>query len=145
MCLYIGKWLCIIADIIHWMWNISCVSLPIHNFAGLCCYTVSAYLVVSSLVTLLHRKKDKINHSFIHLNLCIALALGLAVFLGGIETATEYQVSTPLTSIVVLMYMCRVFCELLIRTLLLQKKNNYKIILLLSLWAHPSIKQQKTF
>jgi len=40
-----------------------------------------------------HRKKEKINHPFIHLNLCIALALGLVVFLAGIETGTEYRVS----------------------------------------------------
>ena len=37
--------------------------------------------------------KDRINHLFIHLNLSIALALGLVVFLAGIETATEYRVS----------------------------------------------------
>lgn len=39
------------------------------------------------------RAKDKINHIFIHLNLCIALALGLIVFVAGIETATNNRVS----------------------------------------------------
>jgi len=47
---------------------------------------------------MLHRKKEKINHPYIHLNLCIALALGLVVFLAGIEPATEYQVSIQLTN-----------------------------------------------
>jgi len=45
---------------------------------------------------MLYRKRDKINHPFIHLNLCIALALGLIVFLAGIETATENRVSIQL-------------------------------------------------
>ena len=40
------------------------------------------------------RVKDNINHLFIHLNLSIALALGLVVFLAGIENATKYRVST---------------------------------------------------
>jgi len=39
------------------------------------------------------RTKDRFNHLFIHLNLSIALALGLVVFLAGIENATEYQVN----------------------------------------------------
>ena len=38
------------------------------------------------------RAKDKTNHLFIHLNLCIALALGLVVFIAGIETASENEV-----------------------------------------------------
>ena len=41
-----------------------------------------------------NRTNDKINHIFIHLNLCIALASGLIVFVAGIETATEYRVSS---------------------------------------------------
>ena len=38
------------------------------------------------------RSKKNINLLFIHLNLCIALALGLAVFIAGIERATGNQV-----------------------------------------------------
>ena len=38
------------------------------------------------------RSRDKINHLFIHLNLCIALALGLIAFIAGIESATENEV-----------------------------------------------------
>ena len=33
-------------------------------------------------------------HNFIHLNLAIALLMGLLVFVGGIERATEHEVST---------------------------------------------------
>ena len=41
------------------------------------------------------RIRDKnINHLFIHLNLCIALALGLIVFIGGIENAVGNQVAS---------------------------------------------------
>ena len=39
------------------------------------------------------RVKDNKNHLFIHLNLCIALALGLVVFISGIENATVTEVS----------------------------------------------------
>ena len=37
------------------------------------------------------RSRDRINHLFIHLNLCIALALGLIVFIAGIENATSHE------------------------------------------------------
>ena len=42
----------------------------------------------------MHRKKvfDQTQH-FLHLNLSIALLLGLTTFVSGIETATEYRVS----------------------------------------------------
>ena len=40
------------------------------------------------------RQKKKVNNLFIHLNLCIALTLGLIVFIAGIETATKYRVSS---------------------------------------------------
>ena len=38
------------------------------------------------------RIKNKTNHLFVHLKLCIALALGLVVFIAGIETATNNEV-----------------------------------------------------
>ena len=38
------------------------------------------------------RVKDNKNNLFIHLNLCIALALGIVVFIGGIENATTTEV-----------------------------------------------------
>ena len=39
------------------------------------------------------RTRDKkINHLFVHLNLCVALALGLVVFISGIETAVNHEV-----------------------------------------------------
>ena len=38
------------------------------------------------------RANDKTNHLFVNLNLCIALALGLVVFIAGIETATDNEV-----------------------------------------------------
>ena len=40
------------------------------------------------------RIKDENNHLFIHLNLCIALALGLVVFIAGIENATSNEVGS---------------------------------------------------
>ena len=38
------------------------------------------------------RTKENKNHLFIHLNLCIALALGLVAFIAGIENATSNEV-----------------------------------------------------
>ena len=38
------------------------------------------------------RAKSKTKLLFVHLNLCIALALGLVVFIAGIETATNNEV-----------------------------------------------------
>ena len=38
------------------------------------------------------RIRKKTNHLFVHLNLCIVLALGLVVFIAGIETATDNEV-----------------------------------------------------
>ena len=41
----------------------------------------------------LRAKDDNKNILFVHLNLCIALALGLAVFVAGIENATSNEVT----------------------------------------------------
>ena len=49
-------------------------------------------VLVSHIFT--HRNKGKENHVFIHLNLCIALTLGLVVFIAGIENATDDRVSS---------------------------------------------------
>ena len=48
----------------------------------------------SQVTVLFHyiRTKDNKNHLFIHLNLCIALTLGLVVFIAGIENATSNEV-----------------------------------------------------
>ena len=47
------------------------------------------------------RTKDrKVNYLFVHLNLCIALALGLVVFISGIETAVNNEVISYIDDIV---------------------------------------------
>ena len=44
---------------------------------------------------------------FLHLNLCIALLLGLVIFISGIETAAEYRVSdTIILGIVMQILFC---------------------------------------
>ena len=55
--------------------------------------------VVKSVKTSNIRKKEKTNNLFIHLNLCIALALGLVVFIAGIENATENEVCPTTTAL----------------------------------------------
>ena len=44
-------------------------------------------------MSVIYRKKifNQVQH-FIHLNLCVALLLGLIAFVGGIEQANEYRV-----------------------------------------------------
>ena len=37
-------------------------------------------------------------HNYVHLNLCIALTLGLVVFLAGVDTATSVPVRTQMIS-----------------------------------------------
>ena len=39
------------------------------------------------------RTKDNRNHLFIHLNLCVALSLGLIVFTTGIDNAKNNEVN----------------------------------------------------
>ena len=52
----------------------------------------------------MYRSKDKINHLFIHLNLCIALALGLVVFVAGIENATINEACVVVVAAVLYMH-----------------------------------------
>ena len=44
-----------------------------------------------NILFILYRIKNKVNHLFVHLNLCIALALGDLVFIAGIESATSNE------------------------------------------------------
>jgi len=50
------------------------------------------------------RSRGKRNLLLIHLNLCISLALGLLVFLAGIETATNSEVQYFVMIIQILLY-----------------------------------------
>ena len=75
------------------MFYITSVPLSIHLVFGV--YNLEVKF--NSNVTIVSfqfivRSRDKINHLFIHLNLCIALALGLVVFISGIENATSNEV-----------------------------------------------------
>ena len=54
---------------------------------------VVLFSLICTYVHMLYRNKGKENHIFIHLNLCIALALALVVFLAGIGNATDDRVS----------------------------------------------------
>ena len=56
---------------------------------------VSIYIIFHST-----RARDKeVNYLFIHLNLSIALALGLATFIGGIEHAVSSEVTCRIVKI----------------------------------------------
>ena len=56
------------------------------------------------------RTKDKkVNYLFVHLNLCIALALGLVVFISGIETAVNNEVISHIDDILLLLQMLNVY------------------------------------
>jgi len=50
------------------------------------------------------RSRGKRNLLLIHLNLCISLALGLLVFLAGIETATNNEVQNILQILIITLY-----------------------------------------
>ena len=49
-------------------------------------------MITLNLLYYIRRTKERITYLFIHLNLCISLALGLVAFIGGIEGATEHDV-----------------------------------------------------
>ena len=53
---------------------------------------ICSYIHILMFCSIRMRDKD-INHLFIHLNLCIALALALVVFISGIENAVGNQVA----------------------------------------------------
>ena len=56
------------------------------------------------------RTRDKkVNYLFVHLNLCIALALGLVVFISGIETAVNNEVTSYIDDILLLLLMLNVY------------------------------------
>ena len=56
------------------------------------------------------RTKDrKVNYLFVHLNLCIALALGLVVFISGIETAVNNEVTSYIDDMLLLLLMLNVY------------------------------------
>ena len=59
--------------------------------------TSCAYIMLHFIRT----KDKKVNYLFVHLNLCIALALGLVVFISGIETAVNNEVISYIDNIVV--------------------------------------------
>ena len=91
----------IINSQLHWLWNFY------HLFTNNCCYYLviqvrlfmSIFLIMyvhsyPCMYTCFHRSTVfKATQHMIHLNLAIALLLGLIVFVGGIETATENTVS----------------------------------------------------
>ena len=83
---------------IYWLWNISCMSLPFNHFTIIhhVHVRISLFLCNNFVLFCENRKRndDNIRHLFVHLNLCIALALGLVVFLAGIETARGKRVSS---------------------------------------------------
>ena len=71
------------------------MSLYFYSILELYNLPVSFKKLLTLKVALLYciRTKDNKNHLFIHLNLCIALALGLVVFITGIENATNNEVT----------------------------------------------------
>ena len=75
------------------MCNIYCLPFIYHCSTDYTEVTL-AYCYCFKCIIVLHRKKvfNKVQH-FLHLNLSLALLLGLATFVSGIETASEYRVS----------------------------------------------------
>ena len=78
------------------MCHFSCVPWFVYNHTFFSVVHVSdiysSLLSVAIHVLFSNRKKQTNNVVFIHLNLCIALALALLVFVAGIETAKDSKV-----------------------------------------------------
>ena len=52
---------------------------------------ITIFNKLCNILFALYRTRNKVNHLFVHLNLCIALALGVLVFIAGIESATSNE------------------------------------------------------
>ena len=103
LAIYKRWWQSIIISFIHWLQYIIILSLSCHHISEFCDVQVSMCIILDSVNITLYffRTKEQKNHLFIHLNLCIALALGLVVFIAGIERATDNEASV--TAIVISM------------------------------------------
>ncbi|XP_065904876.1 latrophilin-like protein LAT-2 [Dysidea avara] len=88
-------------------------ALSIISYIGCAISLVCLCLSVVILTYVLFRTKDKKNNVFVHLNLCIALALGLIVFVSGIETATEYRASCIIVAVLLQYFFISAFCWML--------------------------------
>ncbi|XP_065911124.1 latrophilin-like protein LAT-2 [Dysidea avara] len=88
-------------------------ALSIISYIGCAISLVCLCLSIVILTYVLFRTKDKKNNVFIHLNLCIALALGLIVFVSGIETATEYRASCIIVAVLLQYFFISTFCWML--------------------------------
>ncbi|XP_065905683.1 latrophilin-like protein LAT-2 isoform X2 [Dysidea avara] len=88
-------------------------ALSIISYIGCAISLVCLCLSIVILTYVLFRTKDKKNNVFIHLNVCIALALGLIVFVSGIETATEYRTSCIIVAVLLQYFFISAFCWML--------------------------------
>ncbi|XP_065906698.1 uncharacterized protein [Dysidea avara] len=88
-------------------------ALSIISFIGCAISLVCLCLAIVILAYVILNTKDRINHLFIHLNLSIALALGLVVFLAGIETATEYRGTCIMVAALLQYFFTSAFCWML--------------------------------
>ena len=95
------------------MYNIYCLSF-VYNCSTDCVNVSSNYhVILKNTYVHVYYRKCIFNHTqhFLHLNLSIALLLGLITFVSGIETAAEYRVSGL---VIFYIYVCK-FCFVLLR------------------------------
>ena len=85
-----------ISSIIHWLWHINSLPTGCHNSTSV--LQVGSQLRKCVRTAYIHCDVYRNTlldglHNFIHLNLAIALILALIMFVSGIETAAENEVS----------------------------------------------------
>ncbi|XP_065910282.1 uncharacterized protein [Dysidea avara] len=98
-------------------------ALSIVSYIGCGISIVCLIITIVLLIVLKKKIFDQIQH-FIHLNLSIALLLGLITFVSGIETATDYRASCLVVAILLHYFFLAAFswmlCEGLLLFILLQ-------------------------
>jgi hypothetical protein len=74
---------------------------PVFNVFTYIGCSISLVCLLISIIFFISLRKELIKrlHNFVHLNLCIALACGLIVFIGGMEHATSIQVACVIVSV----------------------------------------------
>ncbi|XP_065903374.1 adhesion G protein-coupled receptor L3-like isoform X2 [Dysidea avara] len=93
-------------------------ALSVVSYIG-CAISIVCLLVAACLFIVLRKKVFIQEHHFLHLNLSIALLLGLTAFVSGIETASEYRASCLIVAILLHYFFMATFSWMLCEGILL--------------------------
>ncbi|XP_065911114.1 adhesion G protein-coupled receptor L3-like [Dysidea avara] len=112
-------------------------ALSIVSYVG-CGISIACLTITIIVLIVLHKKVFNKVPDFIHLNLSIALLVGLIIFVSGIETAAEYRASCLMVSILLHYFFTAAFSWMLCEGVMLFIWLNY-------IWYNGIFKTRKFF